>query len=96
MIFYHVVSDRPKSLHQHFSVDEGHPNDVYDRVQKQLHLVEDVLNHPEKYAGAEIEHHLSVALRELALEKVRKEKYPEYPSRMASLYVSGTYEEAVQ
>mgnify|MGYP000810796244 FL=1 len=29
-----------------------------------------------------------------ALEKVRKEKYPQYPSRMAALYVSKTYEEA--
>ena len=28
------------------------------------------------------------------LEKVRKEKYPQYPSRMASLYVSKSYEEA--
>lgn len=36
----------------------------------------------------------SVALRELALEQVRVEKYPNYPSRMACLYVSKTLEEA--
>ncbi len=35
-----------------------------------------------------------MVLRELAMEKVRKEKYPDYPSRRASLYVSRTFEEA--
>lgn len=37
----------------------------------------------------------TVALRELALEEVRKEKYPQYSSRMGCLYVSKTFEEAV-
>lgn len=32
--------------------------------------------------------------RELALEKVRKEKYPNYPSRMACLYTSKTLSDA--
>lgn len=88
MFFYHVVSDTPKTLHQHFIVDEAHPNGVWNRVQQQLSKVEDVLKNPEKYDGVEFDHSLDVALRELALEKVRKEKYPDYPSRMASLYVS--------
>ena len=35
-----------------------------------------------------------MALRQLARTKVRIEKYPDCPSRMASLYVSRTYEEA--
>lgn len=96
MYFYHVISDRPKTLHQHFIVDEVHPNGVYDRVREQMSRVEDVLNNPEKYDGVELDHSLSVAIRELALEKVRKEKYPNYPSRMASLYVTRTYEEAVR
>ena len=30
------------------------------------------------------------------MEKVRKEKYPQYPSRMASLYVSKSFKEAEQ
>lgn len=38
-------------------------------------------------------HKVDVALRELAMEKIRKEKFPPYPSSMASLYVSQTYEE---
>ena len=35
-----------------------------------------------------------MALRELALEKIRVNRYPDYPSRMACLYVSKTLEEA--
>lgn len=35
-----------------------------------------------------------MALRELALEKIRVDQYPEYPSRMACLYVSKTVQEA--
>lgn len=41
-----------------------------------------------------MENHTSVALRELALEKVRANKFPNYPSRMACLYVSKTLKEA--
>ena len=35
-----------------------------------------------------------MALRELAMEEVRREKYPQYPSRMACLYVSRELEES--
>lgn len=96
MIFYHVVSDRPKYAGQRFRVDEEHPNGVYERVQAQMEIVKDIYKNPEKYEGTELEHSVDVALRELALEKVRKEKYQQYPSRMAALYVSKTYEEAEQ
>ncbi len=94
MIFYHVVSDKPKFVGQRFKVDEEHPNGVYERVHEQMKIVEDIYKNPEKYEGTELSHSVDVALRELALEKVRKEKYPQYPSRMAALYVSKTYEEA--
>lgn len=94
MIFYHVVSDVPKQVGQLFVLDEKHPNGVHDRVYAQMSAVEDIYGNPEKYEGKELSHEVDVALRELALEKVRKEKYPQYPSRMASLYVSETYEEA--
>lgn len=94
MIFYHVVSDRPKQVGQRFIVDETNPNGVFDRVHAQADEVERIYRNPEKYQGIVLSHDVDVALRELALEKVRKEKYPQYPSRMASLYVSRTYEEA--
>lgn len=41
-----------------------------------------------------MDHHLDVALRELALEEVRGERFPQYPSRMACLYVSQSLPEA--
>ena len=94
MIFYHVVSDVPKQAGQRFVLDEKHPNGVYDRVYAQMGIVEDIYKNPEKYEGVELSHEVKVALRELALEKVRKEKYPRHPSRMAALYVSRTFEEA--
>lgn len=94
MFFYHVVSDVPKQVGQRFVLDEKHPNGVYERVHAQMDIVEDIYNNPENYKGTQLSHDVSVALRELALEKVRKEKYPRYPSRMAALYVSKTYEEA--
>lgn len=94
MIFYHVVSDTPKRAGQRFRVDAEHPNGVHARVQAQMDAVRDIYQHPEKYEGVELSHSVDVALRELALEKVRQEKYPQYPSRMAALYVSRTYEEA--
>lgn len=91
---YHVVTERPMSVGQHIIFDEEHHSGVYTRVMGKLSIVEDIYNDPEKYEGQELEHHVSVALRELALEEVRKEKYPEYPSRMSCLYVSESFEEA--
>ena len=49
MIFYHVVSDKPKFVGQRFKVDEEHPNGVYERVQEQMEIVEDIYKNPEKY-----------------------------------------------
>ena len=57
-------------------------------------VVNEIYKNPENYQANELEHHTSVALRELAMEEVRKEEYPFYPSRMSCLYVSRTYEEA--
>lgn len=94
--YYHVVSDLPKSVGQQIILDEEHPNGVYRRVYAQLDTVQAIYRHPEQYRGRKLSHEVDVALRELALEKVRKEKFPRYPSRMACLYVSRTFEEAAQ
>ena len=96
MYFYHVISDRPKRKGEHILLDETHHNGVYERVHAQMDTVEDIYRYPEKYEGKELAHVVDVALRELALEKIRKEKYPQYPSRMAALYVSETFKEAEQ
>lgn len=91
---YHVVTERPMHIGQRIVFDESHHNGVWQRVNEKLFIVNDIYRNPEKYKNIKLEHHTSVALRELALEKVRIEKYPDYPSRMACLYVSKTIEEA--
>lgn len=93
MFAYHVVTERPMVLGQKIVFDEDHHSGVYQRVMEREELVRDVYAHPEKYP-LPLEHHLDVAIRELALEQVRQEKFPQYPSRMASLYVSRTLEES--
>lgn len=94
MVFYHVVTDKPMQVGQRIIFDEEHHNGVWKRVHDKTEIVSDIYENPEKYDGCELEHHTSVALRELAMEEVRQEKYPGYPSRMGCLYVSNTLEEA--
>ena len=94
MLVYHVVTDRPMYVGQHIVFDEEHHSGVYQRVYEKLDIVKDIYSNPEKYDEETLEHHTSVALRELALEEVRQKKYPKYPSRMGCLYVSKTFEEA--
>lgn len=93
-IYYHVVTEKPMELGQEIVFDENHHSGVYDRVYAFKDKVEEIYNNPKEYENVELDHHLKVAFRELALEEVRKEKYPEYPSRLASLYVSNSLEEA--
>ena len=94
MIAYHVVTDRPMYVGQRIVFDEDHHSGVYQRVQDKLAIVRDIYANPANYDAETLEHHTSVALRELALEEVRQRKYPHYPSRMGCLYVSRTFEEA--
>lgn len=91
---YHVVTEKPMHLGQQITFDESHHSGVYQRVMDKVNIVNDIYAHAEKYESKILEHHTSVALRELALEEVRKAKYPMYPSRMACLYVSKSLKEA--
>ncbi len=93
---YHVVTERPMSLGQHIIFDENHRSGVYQRVMAKQNIVNDIYKNPEKYQDEELEYPVIVALRELALEEVRKENFPNYPSRMGCLYVSETLQEANQ
>lgn len=94
LFVYHVVTEKPMYIGQHIVFDENHHNGVCQRVNEKLDIVSDIYHNPEKYNGIALEHHTSVALRELALEKIRVNQYPDYPSRMACLYVSKTLQEA--
>ena len=93
-IFYHVVTEKPLELGQELIFDDTHHNNVYNRVHKLKDKVNDIYQNPNQYKNINLDHHLKVALRELALEEVRKKNYPKDPSRLASLYVSQTLEEA--
>lgn len=74
---YHVVTERP--MPPRICLDEGRPNGVRARVDAQRGIVEDIWANPEKYREEELPYPVKVALRELALEKVRREKYPATP-----------------
>ena len=95
MKVYHVVSDRPLVVGQVIRFDANNRSGVYQRVMAQASKAADALAHPENYP-LPLEHSLDVALRELAMEQVRQERYPQYPSRMACLYVSRELEPAKQ
>ena len=86
MQVYHVVTDRPMKCGQHIIFDENHHSGVYERVQEKMEKVHDIYENPNKYDEKILEHHTSVALRELALEEVRRKKYPQFPSCL--LYTS--------
>ena len=91
---YHVVTDRPLRPGQVILFDENHHSGVWQRVQDKKDAAEEIYAHPERYDPQTLEHHTSVALRELAMEDVRARKYPQDPSRMSCLYVTGTLQEA--
>lgn len=93
---YHVVTERPMYLGQNIVFSGKHFSGVYQRVMERRAVVEDIYANPSKYEKIDLEYPTVVALRELALEEVRKEKYMDYPSRLACLYVSETLQEAEQ
>ena len=93
-IYYHVVTDKEMYVGDEIIFDDKHHSGVYNRVYALKEKVDDIYANPSKYEDAVLDYHLKVALRELALEEVRKKQYPNYPSRLASLYVSNSLEEA--
>ena len=93
---YHVVTDRPMEVGQQIVFNEKYHSGVYKRVMEKLPIVQDIYTNLDKYIERKLEHHTAVALRELALEEVRKKSYPVYPSRMSCLYVCESIEEAAR
>ncbi len=91
---YHAVTERPMRLGQHIVFDQRRHNGVYARVMDKLELVNTIYADPAAYQNIPLDHHTQVALRELAMEEARQRLFPQYPSRMACLYVSETLKEA--
>ncbi|MFD0050459.1 DUF2441 domain-containing protein [Actinomycetes bacterium NPDC127524] len=93
---YHTVTERPMELGQIIVFDNNHHNGVYNRV----FACKNILNGNEptdslsNFIASNLEYWTVRTYRELAFEKVRKEKYPKYPSRMACLYTSRSLSDA--
>lgn len=96
IIVYHVVTERPMAQGQEILFDENHHNGVYDRVMTFQKIIngEPAEGPTADLIRGNLEKWSKVAYRELAMEKVRREEFPQYPSRMACLYTSQTIEEA--
>lgn len=90
-VFYHVVTEKPMELNQEIIFDEFNHNKVYERVYKEKELVEKIYLKND----VELNSNIKKALREFALEEVRAIEFPNYPSRLSSLYVSNTFDEAL-
>ena len=88
--FYHVVTEKPMKLNQKIIFDGINHSKVYERINKEKELVDKIYSKED----IELTDDLRKALREFALEEVRKNEFPNYPSRLSSLYVSKTLKEA--
>lgn len=89
---YHAVTEKPMDLGQMIIMNDNHWNGVYHRVMACKKLLD---GHPAKdelslSINANLEYWAIRTYRELAMEKVRVEKYPDFPSRMSCLYTSRT------
>ena len=77
MTLYHVVTDRPMEVGQKIVFDENNRSGVWRRAMEKLPAVEAIYANPDDHDAETLEHHTSVALRELALEEVRLAEHPE-------------------
>lgn len=93
---YHVVTEKPMKLGQLITFDNNSYNGVYHRVMACKNILDGAkpVDDLSKFVNSNLEYWAVRAYRELALEKVRKNKYPHYPSRMSCLYTTRTLSDA--
>ena len=94
---YHVVTEREMKLSQEIFFGENKTNGVHKRVQATLDVLQgkQVSEDLQNIIKENIAYWKGVALREQALENIRRAEFDFYPSRMACLYVSQSYEDAL-
>lgn len=98
--YFHVVTERPMFEGQSIILDLENKNGVARRVERVEYLrsLSETQRIPENefdvVALKNFEYWCNLADRELVLEKVRKEKFRNYPSRMTCLYTSTDFDEA--
>lgn len=93
---FHVVTEKPMVNGQKIILGTGHYNGVHRRVMtcRRMSDVEDLQCEMAEFLKSDLKKWTAVMYRELALEQVRCNEFPDYPSRMACLYTSRTLEEA--
>src|SRR5690606_11934461 len=76
--------------------DKNHHNGVYHRIMACKRLLDghNPYDDLSRFIHSNLEYWKVRTYRELAMEKVRLAKYPNYPSRMACLYTTRTYKDA--
>ena len=110
-IFYHAYSGEKVNVGDVLVFNSGTHNKMYDEVYNNEYKIDGIdanellinkkRNNDREFSIEEFELVLNTinndafVLRELALEKIRKMKYPNYPSRLSCLYVTKTKEEAI-
>ena len=75
MIVYHVVTQRPMDIGQIITFDKKTQWSL-SKSSRKIDIINDIYTKLKNYDNATFEHHTSVALRELALEEIRKQHYP--------------------
>ncbi len=110
-IFYHAYSGEKVNVGDVLVFNSGTHNKMYDEVYNNEYKIDGIdanellinkkRNNDRDFSVEEFELVLNTinndafVLRELALEEVRKSKYPSYPSRLSCLYITKTKEEAI-
>lgn len=110
-IFYHAYSGEKVNVGDVLVFNSGTRNKMYDEVYNNEYKIDGIdanellinkkRNKERLLSFNEFELLLNTVnndafvLRELALEEVRKSKYPSYPSRLSCLYITKTKEEAI-
>ena len=110
-IFYHAYSGEKVNVGDVLVFNSGTHNKMYDEVYNNEYKIDGIdanellinkkRNNDREFSVEEFELVLNTinndafVLRELALEEVRKSKYPSYPSRLSCLYITKTKEEAI-
>lgn len=110
-IFYHAYSGEKVNVGDVLVFNSGTHNKMYDEVYNNEYKIDGIdanellinkkRNNDREFSVEEFELVLNTVnndafvLRELALEEVRKSKYPAYPSRLSCLYITKTKDDAI-
>ncbi len=112
LILYQVATDRNYKVGDKITFDKNTKNGQYQRVMNSVAVADNKrvcdklykiskshfakLKKDQIFEVARYLDDYDVVLRDLALENVRKEFYPDYPSRLSSMYLSETKEDAIK